>query len=173
MKNVAGANPVQITRIRPEDWQLFWDLRVEFVESSPDAISLANPAFMRSRPKILWMNFADELATQTDSAAFIAWKAAEAVGFVEVNLLRHVDQGRIANIWVRSSSRRQGIGENLLKEAFAFFEASGVAKASLLATTTNQEAIRFYERRGFSSTGEVLCLRGGLGPTIAEYIRTL
>ncbi len=173
MKAVEGAIPAQITRIRLEDWQLFWNLRIEFVESSLDLIAFGNPAYMRSRPSSLWMNLADELATHTDKAAFIVWEAAEAVGFIVINLLRHVDEGRITHLWVRSSSRRRGIGESLLLEAFKFIQASRVAKASLWARVDNQYAIRFYMRHGFSSTGEVHCLRGGIGPTIAEYIRTL
>lgn len=170
---VADTIPMQITRVRSEDWQLFSDLRIEFAESSLDLIVLCDPAFMRSRPAKIWMDHTHEMATHPDKAAFIAWEAAEAVGFIEVNLLRHVDQGKINKFWVRSSSRRRGIGESLLSEAFKFFQASGVAKAALWVRVTNEYAIRYYVRHGFSSTGEVFCLKDGMGPTIAEYIRTI
>ena len=51
---------------------------------------------------------------------------------------------------VHPSRRGQGIGEQLLQTAIAEARSSGCLRITLLTDTTNQSAVRFYTRSGFT-----------------------
>jgi ribosomal-protein-alanine N-acetyltransferase len=63
------------------------------------------------------------------------------------------DEAEILNIAVARSTRRQGEGGALLKSALSEFRARGVSRVFLEVRESNETAIAFYEKHGFSITG--------------------
>jgi ribosomal protein S18 acetylase RimI-like enzyme len=64
-------------------------------------------------------------------------------------------------MWVAPTWRRQGVGRALLDAAVAWAQIAGAHTLELNVTSDNNEAIRLYERVGFSPFGELKPLRLG------------
>lgn len=59
----------------------------------------------------------------------------------------------ILNFAVRPDARRQGIGTDLLQQAFEWGKTFDAEKALLEVRASNLAALQFYERHGFEVTG--------------------
>ena len=78
------------------------------------------------------------------------------VGFVSFalerdGLDRDVERGVVHNLYVEPSARDAGIGGDLLEAAEDALSAAGASRVVLEALAANEEARRFYERRGFAA----------------------
>lgn len=60
-----------------------------------------------------------------------------------------VDEMEILNFAVASEHRRQGLGRELLQQAFALAAARGVRRCWLAVRASNQAALLFYQGQGF------------------------
>jgi ribosomal protein S18 acetylase RimI-like enzyme len=58
--------------------------------------------------------------------------------------------GFIGDLYVRPGFRRQGIGNDLVKDAINFFARRKVNQIELLVSVKNKSAIEFWEAIGFS-----------------------
>jgi ribosomal protein S18 acetylase RimI-like enzyme len=67
--------------------------------------------------------------------------------------------GELETLSVLPSERGGGTGTTLLEAVRKELEGRGVTEVSLHAVTTNNDAIRFYERHGFST--HALWMRAG------------
>lgn len=61
----------------------------------------------------------------------------------------------LVSMWVESGVRRHGIGRRLVDAVFDWARSRGASRLLLDVTTTNDPAIRFYERLGFRRTGTI------------------
>ncbi len=59
-------------------------------------------------------------------------------------------RGLIYHLAVRQEFRQKGIGDILMREVEQRFREKGCHRSYLLVTKDNQEAIRFYEKRGWT-----------------------
>lgn len=59
---------------------------------------------------------------------------------------------QIDNLYVLSTSRKQGLGKKLLTELFDELQRRGITEASLEVATVNTVAIHLYESMGFTIT---------------------
>ena len=57
-------------------------------------------------------------------------------------------------MWVAPSHRRLGIGEKLVRKIFDWVRLKNVSTLTLLVTSNNDAAIKFYQRLGFAMTGK-------------------
>jgi ribosomal protein S18 acetylase RimI-like enzyme len=93
-----------------------------------------------------------------DGFAFIAESADEAVGYLVAVVTAPSEiwnTGRIGyidSLYVRPELRGQGIGLLMLRSAYSELRRRGVKTAALDIVCTNEGAIRFYEREGFTPT---------------------
>jgi len=58
-------------------------------------------------------------------------------------------RGLIYHLAVTASFRGQGIGSRLMEEIESRLRAKGCIRCYLLVTTNNNEAMRYYEKRGW------------------------
>lgn len=86
-----------------------------------------------------------------EMAGWVSEEDEAIVGFLVAR--RIVGDLEILNFAVRPDARRRGIGEALLREAFAWGKTFDAATALLEVRASNLTALRFYERRGFEVTG--------------------
>ena len=63
---------------------------------------------------------------------------------------------RLNSLWVHPSQRSSGLGARLVEEFLAWARERGARYAEVSAYTTNQGAVRFYERQGFAPQLTVL-----------------
>ena len=64
-----------------------------------------------------------------------------------------MDEGEITNVAVAPVERCHGVGGMLLTELLKIAENKGVARIVLEVRTSNDSAIRLYERNGFVQCG--------------------
>lgn len=80
----------------------------------------------------------------------LAVSGAETAGYLLVDLdASRPNEAAIAQLGVRVSARRRGLGRALLLHALDGFARSGLALASLRVAPDNLDAIRVYEALGF------------------------
>ena len=79
----------------------------------------------------------------------------EVVGFLLLvifyDLLEGALVGYIQDLYVRANSRSRGLGTALLERAVEEARARGAVELHVSVHPDNRPAIRFYERRGFTS----------------------
>lgn len=80
-----------------------------------------------------------------------SWMALDDGMLIGVALSR---EGWVEDLWISPGSRRRGVGSQLLAMAEAEIRDRGIRTASLRVLSLNQNAIRFYEKRGWQTDGE-------------------
>ncbi len=76
---------------------------------------------------------------------FLAERAGEKAGYVLVR----IDNDELEVVALEALTRRQGIGTALLAAAADEARKAGCARAWLITTNDNLDAVRFYQRRGW------------------------
>ena len=91
---------------------------------------------------------------------YIVKSSNEVIGYLKVNE-KHVqtefkeeDSLEIERIYVLKAFHFQGIGKMLIKKTIQFAKFKGKKKIWLGVWKENKEAIRFYQKLGFSNVGE-------------------
>jgi ribosomal protein S18 acetylase RimI-like enzyme len=64
------------------------------------------------------------------------------------------EMAHLVSMWVAPTYRRLGIGEMLVDKIFDWVQLKNAATLTLLVTSSNDAAIKFYERLGFAMTGK-------------------
>lgn len=91
---------------------------------------------------------------QVSRQAYIAIAEDQIVGYITVYVKEQPDYwrikkiGEISGLMVRHEYRQQGIGERLLAEAKAYFQARGVNYYSVYTSVENQAGLEFYRKNG-------------------------
>lgn len=85
----------------------------------------------------------------------IAEQEGIVVGYLAGGLLpteswRPVKRTELENMFVKENFRSQGIGAKLVEDFLKWSKQQGVEKALVVAYASNQEAIKFYQKMGFS-----------------------
>ncbi len=81
----------------------------------------------------------------------IAVEDDKALGFCILRLIS--GEAELFQIAAAGGYRRSGIGSRLLDGALAFCAQNGVAAVYLEVRESNEAAVRFYEKHGFSCSG--------------------
>lgn len=102
-----------------------------------------------------------------DSFALLAERDGEGVGYAMVHVRNGSPTwplgeraGEIETLSVLPGERGRGTGTALLEAVRGELGELGIAELSLLAISTNHDAIRFYERHGFAT--HALWMRAGV-----------
>ena len=87
---------------------------------------------------------------------------------------RYPDSGEVISIYLLPEHMGKGYGRQLLEAVLGELRGMGFAEAFLWVLEENVRARRFYERNGFSCTGEYLgCRIGGKDLREVRYVRRL
>jgi len=92
------------------------------------------------------------LLGEEGSVAFVAVAEGQVVGFLVGRKV--ADQADVFNLAVKYEHRGNGFGSRLLVEALRHFAFHRVQRVFLDVRPSNTKAIAFYEKHGFSGTGE-------------------
>lgn len=92
-----------------------------------------------------------ETLYQENGIVLSIWKGEFLAGYV---ILYYVlDEGEIARIAIDSACRRQGVAGRLLERLSKICEVKGIRRLMLEVRTSNEAAISFYKKSGFTEDG--------------------
>jgi ribosomal-protein-alanine N-acetyltransferase len=128
------SEPARIRALRPKDIP---DL-VTITEESSQAASWSRESY-------------EKLCMSEGFLALVSERAGSMSGFVVGRQV--AEEGEILNLAVRRRNRRKGEGEALVSAVLEQFHRRGVRRVYLEVRESNETAITFYQRQGFSRTG--------------------
>jgi len=91
---------------------------------------------------------------QAAASGIAGWVAESARGIAGFLVARQIEgEAEILNFAVRQESRLRGVGTELLTKALDWSRSAGAERAFLEVRASNEAAIQFYERQGFTPAG--------------------
>lgn len=127
-------------------------LRAMRLDDLPQVLQIDRQSFALPWPE---RSYRFELQENPASHMLVAESAGEApaavAGYIGFWLI--ADEAHISTLAVRPDLRGQGIGTALLRAALARAQAFGAESITLEVRPSNAEAVRLYERFGFSVAG--------------------
>jgi len=143
---------IEVAQFAPEDWALFKDLRLRALQTDP----LAFGATYEEQSKISdeeWRarleNPAQKWFFSRESGKLIAMAG---VNFAQKEHIKH--RAEIIGVFVDSAYRKQGVGEDLMKNILENLKANPeIAKVALSVRGSQEAAKKLYEKLGFRLVG--------------------
>jgi len=148
---------IQLRRMRPQDWQVWRDVRLRMLEDYPIAFTESLEQAVQNT-EAQWQEFAGR-ATGKSSISILAIDPAAAEGEQAVGTMSCYveDDGTawLAAVWVAPAHRGTGLAARLLDEILGWVRTESEAKALKLGVhEDNRRALAFYQRHGFIDRGE-------------------
>jgi len=141
-------------------------------ESDLDAIAaLVNSAFRGDSSRAGWTTEADLVGGQRTDPGMLRSDLASHPGAVLLTLRDEPDGELLGSVWlepktadvwylgmltVRPALQSRGLGRTLLEEAERFAAARGALRMRMTVITVRGTLLEWYERRGYTRTGELL-----------------
>jgi ribosomal protein S18 acetylase RimI-like enzyme len=141
-----------LERITPGRFSDYKEIRLRALLDSPIAFgSTYTSASQLSDAD--WLKRATDLSSDR-SVGYLAMERGIACG-VAAAFLDECDplKAHLISMWVAPSYRRSGIGRLLIDAIDTWVRAQGAHTLLLAVTSSNNSAIEFYKRNGFSMTG--------------------
>jgi ribosomal protein S18 acetylase RimI-like enzyme len=158
--------PITIETVTPATAMLFKDARLRALRDAPGAFgsTYAKEALLTDGD---WVKRVAQWTGET-STAYLAMGAGVVCG-IAAGYLDADDAtcAELVSMWVAPSHRRGGVGRALVSAVLAWSRTRGARNLLLLVTCTNEGAIAFYERLGFTMTGRTKPYPND--PAVIEY----
>jgi GNAT superfamily N-acetyltransferase len=145
---------VVIRRLRPNEAELFKDLRLRALEESPTSFA-DTLTEVAAQPPEYWDKLTASVTRPDGQVMFVAEEDGRAVGLV-FGLFDRDDKnlGHLGGMWVEPGWRRRGLGRQLTDAVIAWARERKLRALELWVTEGNRDAIDLYASRGFTATGE-------------------
>ena len=148
---------MKISRITPNDYDQFYALRLESLETCPEEFATDAEAWKNaSRDTINKMLVASE--ERADAHILGAWEDDTLVGMIGANrnlrpTVKH--KSTLWGLYVTSAHRRRGIGSALLDEVVKVLKGEPELRLiRAVVTITSREALSLLEKKGFQVYGQ-------------------
>lgn len=148
---------MKITRLTPKEYDQFYALRLESLETCPEEFATDAEAWKNaSHDKINNMLVKSE--ESRDFPIFGAWVDENLVGLVGANrnmrpTVRH--KSTLWGLYVTSAHRRQGVGSALMDEVMnSLKDEPDLRLIRAVVTVTSRDAISLLEKKGFNIYGQ-------------------
>lgn len=145
---------MELRRIRPGEWEAYRTMRLRALQLAPEAYG-ATFAEDDARPQADWMALAERGATAEDSAMFVLDRGGALGGSALVT--RNPERPGAATVfqmWLDEDLRGSGWAKQILDAAERFARDLGALVVELGVQDENPRAQRFYERCGYTPSGE-------------------
>ncbi|MDB6455015.1 GNAT family N-acetyltransferase [Falsirhodobacter sp. 20TX0035] len=139
---------IEIRQLTKDDVSAFKAIRLEALQMEPAAYASGVED---------WVSLSDdEWASRLQLPVFVAFQSGEPVGVMgllrqQASKMKH--RSTLIMVYLRSSSRGQGLAEGLMDAVAKFATECGILQIELNVSSQNSRAIRFYERNGFRAIG--------------------
>lgn len=141
-----------ITRLVPEQWAVYRQVRLAALTDAPSAFSSTLDREMAFEDK-LWRQRIGSAAT------YLAWRDGQPVGTATGIVDDPGDAfaipgaWQLVGMWVASGARGLGVADKLVEAVADCARAQGASGLVLWVTEVNDRARAFYQRMGFARTG--------------------
>lgn len=143
-----------IRRVTLDDVDVYRSVRLRALQDSPSAFA-STYAAEHARPLHAWAERVSGAAAGDDRATFLAFDGGDCVGLAG-GVEDHLGADRqLVSMWVAPTHRGSGVAAGLVAAVLAWAEDAGARSIGLWVTRENPRARRFYERAGFTVTGDV------------------
>lgn len=141
-----------IRRLNIGEGDLYRRVRLESLEESPDAFASTYEAAL-DRSEESWSSQADASASGTDRATFIVL-SDRPVGLAAIYRMDDPpEEGELLQVWVAPGCRGGTVAGDLVDALFHWASGHGFEAIRAEVTSTNERALRFYEKYGFLPRG--------------------
>jgi len=147
------SNGILIRHATPTDVESYRELRLEALKNHPDAFG-QDYIEAASNNQEYWENRLQ--IHPNENALFLAQENTQLVGMAGVHRNTSQKAKHAAMIWgvyVKPNWRGRHISESLVRSCLDWAKEQGLAIVKLAVVTTNQPAVRCYERCGFTIYG--------------------
>lgn len=141
---------VDVRSVRPDDWQLWSELRLAALRDAPLAFGSSYER-EAGRTEEEWRGWLG----RDDGARYLALVDDEAAGIAGVYLRQDADGPvpELISMWVHPDRRGSGVGRVLVDAVADWVAGRGFGEVRLMVATENSAAAAFYERLGFAANG--------------------
>lgn len=146
---------ISCRRAEVEDVELFKDIRLCALQDSPDAFGSTYEGAME-RSGSSWRD--QLLATVSGNLrnTQFAFDASTCIGIAALYREEGLDHGALLMMWVHPDYRGTEAATLLVSNLLSWAKGIGLSSVELSVTNTKVRAIAFYQKLGFSSTGEAV-----------------
>src|SRR5215831_3118735 len=144
---------ISIRRVTSDDASIFRDVRLRALQDSPEAFGATYDGAMK-RTEDSWQDQVAQAAAGSLRNTLLAFDGTSCVGLASLYREQDASEGEILQMWVEPGSRGAGTAARLVSELLEWAQTVGIQSVNLAVTTTNERAIKFYEKCGFRLTGE-------------------
>ena len=148
-----------IRKLRPEDVDVFWELRLEALRGFPEAFGSSYEEELHktahSRRERYLKSMINPQPIHFVLGAFDEERLVGMVGFRQEDRIKTRHKGSVQGMYVASEYHHQGVGKALLMELLdQARELDWLELIQLWVVTNNEAAVRLYELFGFKTFGE-------------------
>lgn len=163
---------VLIRRIAPGDGELLRRARIDAVTDTPEAFGVTLPETL-ARTTAQWDERCRSVSTSENEAMWIAIADGHPVGLMGVFFSDEYAAWVLISVYVHESQRGSSLATDLHDTVLAWLRERGATHLYLEVWHANPRAIRFYERLGYSFTGNSRPHDKYPGETELEMLLTL
>jgi ribosomal protein S18 acetylase RimI-like enzyme len=164
---------VKIRRIGRDEWQKLRELRLRALLDAPDAFGSTHDQEANDSEDA-WRDWAADGAEDGPGFAAIAVGRTGWVGMaVGAPDREHPGESGLFAMWVDPAVRGEGIGRRLVDEVVEWARSAGFGSIRLRVTTSNNAAVRLYERCGYLDAGDRTPLHEGSDVVTMSMTRSL
>jgi ribosomal protein S18 acetylase RimI-like enzyme len=144
---------ISLTNIVPDNAMVFKAVRLRALQESPSAFGSTYAREVQLTDEE-WIIRTHKWSGDR-GIGFLAMDDGSACGMVCSFLDDHDPASAdLISMWTAATHRQQGVGRLLVNAVEDWARSRGVSTVLLMVTSNNAPAIAFYERLGFSKTGE-------------------